>query len=101
MTISKRLGRVRNTKFGTNVFNKMLLNAAKCHGYSFYRLQGIKGKSMGGRGEVKIVCGSCNVLIAYLGMRCVILSVQKTGKTGRILIHDISISVDSNKSVQC
>ena len=32
-----RLGRVKNTKFSTNVSNKMLLNAAKCQGYSFYR----------------------------------------------------------------
>ena len=32
-----RLGRVRNIKFGTNVSNKMLLNAAKYQGYSFYR----------------------------------------------------------------
>ena len=26
----------RDTKFGTNVSNKMFLNAAKCQGYSFY-----------------------------------------------------------------
>ena len=34
-----RLGRVKNTKFGTNVSNKMLLNAASCQDqdYSFYR----------------------------------------------------------------
>ena len=32
------LGRVRDTKFGTNVSNKMLLNAGKCQGYSFYHL---------------------------------------------------------------
>ena len=32
-----RLGRVRNTRFGTNISNKMLLNASKCQGYSFYR----------------------------------------------------------------
>ena len=31
-----RLGRVRDTKFGTNVSNKMLLNAAKRQGYSLY-----------------------------------------------------------------
>ena len=31
-----RLGRVRNTKFGTNLSNKMLLNAGICQGYSFY-----------------------------------------------------------------
>ena len=32
-----RLGRVRDTKFGTNISNKMLLNAAKCQGFKFYR----------------------------------------------------------------
>ena len=32
-----RLGRVRDTKFGTNVSNKMLLNTSKCQSYSFYR----------------------------------------------------------------
>ena len=32
-----RLGRVSDTKFGTNVANKMLLNTAKCQAYSFYR----------------------------------------------------------------
>ena len=39
-----RLGQVRDTKFGTNVSNEMLLNAAKCQGYSFYRFWVIKGK---------------------------------------------------------
>ena len=33
-----------NTKFGTNVSNRMLLNAAKFQGYSFYRFCVIKGK---------------------------------------------------------
>ena len=32
-----RLWRVMGTKFGTNVSNRMLLNAAKLQGYSFYR----------------------------------------------------------------
>ena len=32
-----RLGRVMDTKFGANVSNRMLLNAAKFQGYSFYR----------------------------------------------------------------
>ena len=45
-----RLGRVRDTKFGTNVSNKMLLNAAKCQGYSFYRFWVIKRKPTGWRG---------------------------------------------------
>ena len=30
-----RLGRVRDTKFCTDVSNKIILNAAKCQGYSF------------------------------------------------------------------
>ena len=33
----ERLGQVKDAKFRTNVSNKMLLNAAKCQGYSFYR----------------------------------------------------------------
>ena len=43
-----RLGQVRNIKFDTNVSNKMLLNAAKCQGYSFYCFWVIKGKPTGG-----------------------------------------------------
>ena len=39
-----RLGQVRDTKFGTNVSNKRLLNAAKCLDCSFYRFCVIKGK---------------------------------------------------------
>ena len=42
-----RLGQARDTKFGKNVSNKMLLNAAKCQGYSFYRFWVIKGKPRG------------------------------------------------------
>ena len=30
-----RLGRIRDTKFGTNMFNEMLLNATKYPGYNF------------------------------------------------------------------
>ena len=44
-----RLGQVRDTKFCTNFYNKMLLNAAKCQGYSFYRFWVIKGKLIGGK----------------------------------------------------
>ena len=39
-----RLKQVRNTKFGTNVSKKMLLNAAKCQGYNFHHLWVIKEK---------------------------------------------------------
>ena len=48
-----RLGWVRNTKFGTKVSNKMLLNAAKCQHCSFYHFWVIKGKPTGG-GELKL-----------------------------------------------
>ena len=43
-----RLGGVRNSKFIKNVCNKMLLNAAKYQGYSFYCFWVIKGKPTGG-----------------------------------------------------
>ena len=45
-----RLGRVRNNKFGTNISNKILPNAAKCQGNSFYRFWVVKEKPTGGRG---------------------------------------------------
>ena len=43
-----RVGCVRDKKFGKNVSNKMLLNFAKCQGYSFYRFWAIKGKQQEG-----------------------------------------------------
>ena len=42
-----RLGQVRDTKFGPNVSNKMLLNGLKCTGYGFYRFWVIKWKPPG------------------------------------------------------
>ena len=42
-----RLGQVRDTKFGMNISNKILLNAAKCQCYTFYRFWVIKGKPTG------------------------------------------------------
>ena len=39
-----RLRWVRDTKFGTNISNEMLVNVAECQGYSFYRFWVIKGK---------------------------------------------------------
>ena len=45
-----RLGGVRDTKFDTKVCNKMLVNAAKCQGYSFYCFWVIKGKPTRGGG---------------------------------------------------
>ena len=48
-----RLARIMDTKFGTNVSNRMLLNAAKYQGYSFYRFWVIKGKPTGGRVKLR------------------------------------------------
>ena len=48
------LGWVRDTKFGSNVSNKMLLNAAKYEGYSFYHFWVIKEKLTGGGRGFKI-----------------------------------------------
>ena len=42
-----RLGRVTDTKFGTDAPNEMLLNAAKCQNYSFYCFRVSKGKPTG------------------------------------------------------
>ena len=42
-----RLGRVMDTTFGTNVSDRMLLNAAKFRCYSFYSFWVIKGKPTG------------------------------------------------------
>ena len=44
-----RLGQVRDTEFGTDVSNEMLLNAAKYQGYIFYSFWVIKGKPTGGK----------------------------------------------------
>ena len=43
------LGLVRDTKFGTNDSNKMLLNAAKCQSFRFYYFWVIKGKPAEGK----------------------------------------------------
>ena len=44
-----RLGWVRDTKFGMDVSNEMLLNATKYRGYSFYRFWVITEKPTGGK----------------------------------------------------
>ena len=43
-----RLGQVRNTKFGMDVFNKILLNAANCQGYNFTLSKLLKENQQGG-----------------------------------------------------
>ena len=49
-----RLGKVRNTKFGTNVSSKMLFNDEKCQVNSFCGFWVIKGKPTGGNRHFSI-----------------------------------------------
>ena len=44
---TSRLGQVSDSNFCRNFCNKMLLNTAKCQGYSFYLFWVIKGKLTG------------------------------------------------------
>ena len=62
-----RLGRVRNTRFGTNISNKMLLNASKCQGYSFYRFWVIRGKATRAGGGISPPNPDLLVLNSYIG----------------------------------
>ena len=45
-----RLGQIMDTTFDKNASNRMLLDAAKFQGCSFYRFRVIKGKPTGGVG---------------------------------------------------
>ena len=60
-----RLGQLRD-KFGTNVSNKKLLNAAKCQGYSSYHFWVIKGKPTGDKitapPSITQISIKCNIL---------------------------------------
>ena len=44
-----RLKQVMDTKFGTNVSNRRLVNVTKCQGYSFYRFKLLKKNQLGGK----------------------------------------------------
>ena len=49
------LGQVKDSKFGTDFSNEMLLNPTKHQGYSFYRCELLRENQQGGkRGERKI-----------------------------------------------
>ena len=61
-----RLGRVMDTKFGTNVSNRMLLYAAKLQGYSFYRFWVIKEKPTRGKITLPLTQIRVNKLSAFL-----------------------------------
>ena len=50
LSFAQYLEQIMDTKFGTNVSNKILLNAAIFQGYSYYRFWVIKGKPTGGEG---------------------------------------------------
>ena len=67
-----RLAQIRDTKVSADGSSEMLLNAAKCKGYSFYHFCVIKGKPTGGRegveGEIAHPSwfGLSNLNIGYL-----------------------------------
>ena len=62
-----RLGQVRNTKFGTNVSIKMLLNVAKCQGCRINRFWVIKGKPTG---KVKLTLSHTQIRVKKLPLLC-------------------------------
>ena len=57
------LGQARDTRLGTDVSNEMLLNSAKCQGYSFYRFLVVKEDFSwgGGRGGGKTTPPTHNI----------------------------------------
>ena len=82
-----RLRRVRDTKFGTNVSNGMLLNAGKCQDYSLYCYWVISGKPAGVRQitpfsptQIKIKAFNCfakrSILDVWRGTNCTSASVK-------------------------
>ena len=74
-----RLESVRNTKPGTDVSNKMLLNATKCQSYSFYRFLVIKGKPKG-RGGLKLSHLDFLINLCFQGVnRLFIISFKNNG----------------------
>ena len=69
-----RLGQVKNTVFGANVFNEKLLNAAKFQGYSFYCFWVTKGESTGwgtgGGGKITPTTTTTTTQIRIKGSFC-------------------------------
>ena len=47
-----RVEQIMDAKFGPNISNRMLLNASKFQGYSFYRFWVIKGEPTGGGDKI-------------------------------------------------
>ena len=82
-----RLEQVMDTKFGTNVSNRMLLNAAKFQGYSFYRFWVIKGKPTGGGGKITPPLP----VPPRLGLRKV--TVQESNLEGLLLQHLSTLNI--------
>ena len=69
-----RLEQFINTKFGTNVSNRMLLNATKLDGDRFYRFWVIKGKPTG-RG-VKLPPPPPRLGLKTLSLKCKIFAIS-------------------------
>ena len=73
----RRLGRVKNTKFGTNISNKMSLKAALCYGCFFYRFWVIKGKPTGG----KITFPSTQTMVELSNNANPLFKINREGKS--------------------
>ena len=81
-----RLVQVRDTKFGTNISSKMLLNAAKCQGYRFYHFWVIKGKPKN-YPPIQI-----RVKVEMHLDTCVSINIFRKGSVGLFQEHFASIS---------
>ena len=64
-----RLGKVMDTKFATNISNKILLHTAKFQGYNSYRFWVIKGKPTGAKikppTQARVKCEIFDILFSY------------------------------------
>ena len=93
-----RLGRVWDTKFGANVSNEMLLNAAKCQGYSFYRFWVIKGKpTWPTQIRVKGLKKKVFFLLMKLSWKCQYSSFRKSLNFVKAIEFDYRIQNFKNK----
>ena len=69
------LHQVRNTKFGMDISNEMLLNAVKCQGSGFYRFWIIKGNPTGGNNPPPSTQISIKVISRQLLWHCQLIYI--------------------------
>ena len=85
-----KMGRVIDTKLRMDVSNKMLLNAAKCQGQSFYRFWVVKGKPTSQQGGREgYVLEEIHIYEINLYLDCIQLNLCVTCKTGSCQVTTI------------